>query len=55
MAKYQAREPIIVPTFDRRHMPFIREGKISAEVFTKSHERRQELNLPVITSEEDGI
>lgn len=36
-------EPIIVPTHDRRHMGFIREGKISGEKW--SRENRQSIPL----------
>jgi hypothetical protein len=44
---------IVVPTYDRRHMPHIQEGKISAEVFCKNKERRKELGLKIIYPEVD--
>jgi len=40
-------DKILIPTYDRRHMPHIREGKISAEIFTKDKKRREELGLPL--------
>lgn len=37
-----------VPTGDRRHVSWLREGRQSGEVFCKNEDRRVELGLPVI-------
>lgn len=41
-----------VPTFDRRHVSWIRTGRQSSEVFCKNQKRRVELGLPIIYAEE---
>ena len=44
---------IITPTNDRRHITAVREGRISAEVFCRDPERREQLGLPAIIVDED--
>ena len=44
-----------VPTLDRRHVSWIREGKQSGEVFCKNHKRRLELGLPIVQLESDEL
>lgn len=41
------------PTGNRRHTTAIREGKISAEVFCRDPERREQLGLSEIRVEND--
>jgi len=35
-----SKKQILSPTNDRRHMPSIREGKMSAEVFARDKDKR---------------
>lgn len=49
------QEDISIPTGDRRHVSWVREGKQSAEVFARSHKRRIELGLPIIQMESDNL
>lgn len=44
----RGQHEILIPTGDYHHMPKIREGSISGEVFTRSPSRRRELGLPAI-------
>jgi hypothetical protein len=44
-------QPIITPTGDRRHMPKIRFGKISGEIFTRNPKRREELGLETVLTD----
>lgn len=37
-----------IPTHDRRHISWIRDGKQSAEIFCRDPKRREELGLPPI-------
>lgn len=42
-----------VPTLDRRHASWIREGRQSSEVYARNPQRRHELGLPIISMESD--
>lgn len=48
-------ENIIVPSHDHRHMSHIREGKISAEVWSKENLAKIELDYDIERPKEVGV